>query len=338
MPPDIESLVRSWIPREQGSESTPSPPRSVSLSWLNRQLKERDYHPRLVCEVAFSLNRLGYTSEALLLIGQGLSVSPLSLELLSCKGYILASKGDLVGAEVQFSAIIEFDPSHWEARLARAEVRRMQWKLLCSYRDYTRVLQSFGSHPIALFGRSYCRVMLSQQTCESGLVGQFDWNDPRGLVDDLRSLVDLGEYDLVDRLIKDSFLSQESDEHQLNLPDGGVDLLLIRGRVGLAREELNEAMEFFNRVLIFDDSVVEAYSGRGEILFRLGCFSDSLAEYSTAVSLSPSDPKLRFRRGQALEKTGEIQAAKLEFQAAVNLEGDNQDYLEQFERLELVGN
>jgi tetratricopeptide (TPR) repeat protein len=99
--------------------------------------------------------------------------------------------------------------------------------------------------------------------------------------------------------------------------------LLSRGREQLARGELVAALATFDDAVQHDPGCAEAHAGRGDALFRLDRFEESVEAFTAALRHRPECPALLRGRGKAHFENNDNEAAILDLDEALRLRPDD---------------
>jgi tetratricopeptide (TPR) repeat protein len=79
--------------------------------------------------------------------------------------------------------------------------------------------------------------------------------------------------------------------------------------------------QLYSKAIEMDSQVAELYINRAHIMQKLGRYQDSKTDASTAISLSPTDPKAHLRMGVACFHLEQYTEALNAFQTSCNVGG-----------------
>ena len=107
-----------------------------------------------------------------------------------------------------------------------------------------------------------------------------------------------------------------------------------RGVVHVAMENYTQAYKDYNHALKLDDELSEAYINRGNLWFVVQQYEKAIADYGKALELGTEEEAIALlNRGLAFESSGELNKAKLDYQASLNIQPNFQTAQDKLDRV-----
>ena len=101
---------------------------------------------------------------------------------------------------------------------------------------------------------------------------------------------------------------------------------LNKGNDFSARKDYAQALAAYDRAIILDSQLAEAYNNRGIIKYELGQFSEAINDYISAISLKKNYADALNNRGTVYAALNQFQNAASDFQAALKINNKSATY------------
>jgi len=102
-------------------------------------------------------------------------------------------------------------------------------------------------------------------------------------------------------------------------------VLIHRGMDKVKRMEYEEALDIFDRVLVMNSQIPEAWNDRGVALFRLGRAEEALECYSRSLAIDPENLDALRNKGLVLRSLGDLKGALQAYESVLQKGGDAVD-------------
>lgn len=101
---------------------------------------------------------------------------------------------------------------------------------------------------------------------------------------------------------------------------------LIKGNDFSARKDYAQALAAYDRAILLDSQLAEAYNNRGIVKYELGQFLEAINDYTSAIALKKNYADALSNRGNAYAALNQFQNATSDFQAALKLNNNSATY------------
>jgi len=95
-----------------------------------------------------------------------------------------------------------------------------------------------------------------------------------------------------------------------------ADDYLFEGKKSYKKQDISEAIEYFNKAIKKDPKLVKAYVERGKAYFNTGQFELSEQDYTTAISLDSTIADAYYSRGRIYQFQNNMQKACVDWRKA----------------------
>lgn len=237
-------------------------------------------------------------------------------------GRALAIQGNLDGALVEFTKVVQLRPGFAEGHYSLGKALALQGRLDEAFDQFQRAVEIDPSNVVALNNAGN---ILLQRGRFAGSIGYFR----RVLelqADNAPAHGNLG-YALVQTGRLDEAITHLQQAVELQPQNSSAHNNL--GSVYLRRGDFAQATVQFQIVLQLEPTSVEAHNNLGSALLALGKSGQAIQSFRAAVALQPGSAELRRNLGYALSQQGRLDDAIKEFQEAIRLKPDYADALSQ---------
>ncbi len=92
-----------------------------------------------------------------------------------------------------------------------------------------------------------------------------------------------------------------------------------RGILRVANDQLQEAVQDYNKALALSPNMAAAYGNRANLWYMSGYIEEAVKEYNKAIEINSEDASLYLNRGMAYEKLQRFSEAQQDYQRALEL-------------------
>jgi tetratricopeptide (TPR) repeat protein len=106
----------------------------------------------------------------------------------------------------------------------------------------------------------------------------------------------------------------------LKIRPNSVEALYFQGMFYQETEDLNKAMELYNKIITLDPKYKFAYFNLGYIhMYYLRVYDKAAQYYTSAIQVDPAYVEAYYNRGYSAELAGDVQKARLDYNKAIEL-------------------
>ncbi len=103
----------------------------------------------------------------------------------------------------------------------------------------------------------------------------------------------------------------------------------------LAKENIGDAEEIINEILLIRPDTVNVYNSLGVLYRKKGEFKRALSSYQKALRIHPNQPQIHYNIGRLLQEMKDTDGARKQFEKALNLDPDFKEAREILEAIQL---
>ncbi len=230
------------------------------------------------------------------------------------------AEGDLLGARILYSAVLNEQPDNLDALVQRGILRASFEELSDAIDDFDGALELDPDHLVARLNRALA--LHSTGRVDEAIS---DYDRAIEQVDDNPEIwVNRG----IARFSSQDFSAAKADlDRAIELDDSMVQAYFQRGNVHRVLGEVGHALRDYEKAIELAPGFVEAYSARGYLHLQLEDAQAAIADFQRAIELQPSDPALYYNRAHAHLLADDAQAAIADYDRALELDPEDVEAL-----------
>ena len=300
--------------------------------------QERPSYTQLIEDASLALDQ-GHYQDAIRAYSQAIALQGGRYEAYLGRAMSYHAFSENQKAVIDFTTVIEIDPSIREAYYGRAVIHHDQERYALAYHDFLTLTEM----PPAETNTVFFKTRAGEEGVSSLSTLKDMEADIYAYLGDVCS--ELGKTDSSDFFFQKALeMEPFNADIRVNVAQsyqkhGNVDLAIEEYGNALSIDPENaiamynlaiiarqtdsqQAREIFDLVIMKNPNIAEAYEHRALASFEEGRYEEALKDYETAISLDKGDPGKWYNTGLILEKLNQLTPAYKAFTEALELGGD----------------